>query len=606
MLHSFSLSLLLLWLATATCSSPSLWVDSPPFSVLLHSNFESNPVYGLLDGLLMAQREGRMFRLHPSDIKWEIVHHWHDFLRHPDFPPPTQPCSTSHWTHRVDLGTALNYSRALSTTLLSHSEGSDWLIDTVNETLYYTSMTPLQLNANGKRVRQIHIDATKRKDNIVVISRGTKDEWDSLVKFVDGCHYMLHTLECVPHTDWSLWWTNVHQTVHELEQKRLNHTYLEQILTFDRYPHLDGWFFQLSPWTWTRTAPVHVHDIQVRLSVVRMSDRHVWIASQPRDTPLYAPIDMQTRVHVAMLETQRFSSTKDSISYWCGAALGFTVMFILPIYLIVSQCKKMGGWAGNQPTHHTSLLSRPAILAKKTQGHIVICPFRKANLGTSSYDITLGQWYFRCGGDKRPEDYDPASHTVLPGRCETIRPFNIYNAQHVAQYFGEPQQAVKAKVWAKKYNVNLETVLGPGIRPNDRIIWLFPGETILAHSDEFIGGQVDVTTKLFARSSMGRCSVTACRDAGMGDCGYINRWTLEVQNCHRDFVVPLVVGRRIGQIVFFGTAPILDEAYWVKGKYQSARTVDDCITQWKPHDMLPRLDLDREIQESPSQEGKED
>jgi len=39
--------------------------------------------------------------------------------------------------------------------------------------------------------------------------------------------------------------------------------------------------------------------------------------------------------------------------------------------------------------------------------------------------------------------------------------------------------------------------------------------------------------------------------AGWGDVGYINRWTMEITNNSRFYAIPLVVGRRIAQIVFF-------------------------------------------------------
>lgn len=43
-----------------------------------------------------------------------------------------------------------------------------------------------------------------------------------------------------------------------------------------------------------------------------------------------------------------------------------------------------------------------------------------------------------------------------------------------------------------------------GIKPTDEIIWLAAGETILAHTREYIGGRGNVTTMMKARSSLGR------------------------------------------------------------------------------------------------------
>jgi deoxycytidine triphosphate deaminase len=46
--------------------------------------------------------------------------------------------------------------------------------------------------------------------------------------------------------------------------------------------------------------------------------------------------------------------------------------------------------------------------------------------------------------------------------------------------------------------------------PEDEIIFVRPGETILAHTQEFIGGRVDITTMMKARSSLGRCACDCC------------------------------------------------------------------------------------------------
>lgn len=62
-----------------------------------------------------------------------------------------------------------------------------------------------------------------------------------------------------------------------------------------------------------------------------------------------------------------------------------------------------------------------------------------------------------------------------------------------------------------------------------------------------------------ARSSLGRNFIEICKCAGWGDVGYVNRWTMEITNNSRYYTIPLVVGRRVAQIVFFETEGILDE-----------------------------------------------
>lgn len=55
----------------------------------------------------------------------------------------------------------------------------------------------------------------------------------------------------------------------------------------------------------------------------------------------------------------------------------------------------------------------------------------------------------------------------------------------------------------------------------DLIIWVAPGETILGHTEEFIGGRHNVTTMMKARSSMGRNFIEVCKCAGWGDVGML-------------------------------------------------------------------------------------
>jgi dCTP deaminase len=122
-----------------------------------------------------------------------------------------------------------------------------------------------------------------------------------------------------------------------------------------------------------------------------------------------------------------------------------------------------------------------------------------------------------------------------------------------------------------------------------------PGETILGHTQEFIGGRDHITTMMKARSSLGRSFISVCKCAGWGDVGYINRWTMEIQNTSNKYYIPLIVGRRIAQIVFFETGPIQATDYAAGGKYQSEGTLAQLKKSWKPHMMLPQLYRDRDI-----------
>lgn len=220
-------------------------------------------------------------------------------------------------------------------------------------------------------------------------------------------------------------------------------------------------------------------------------------------------------------------------------------------------------------------LSDKKILEAMKEGSIVIEPFKRANLATSSYDVTLGEYFFR----EQPSKYN---HSL----------YNIWSRSHMEHVWGakKVEKAVLAKEAFKKYNFTWE-----GISPSDKVIILKPGETILAHTNEFIGGREHITTMMKARSSMGRNFIEVCKCAGWGDVGYINRWTMEITNNSKNYIIPLVVGRRIAQIIFFETGPILASGYEKTGKYQTTGKVSELKRKWKPEQMLPKLYMDRDI-----------
>lgn len=216
-------------------------------------------------------------------------------------------------------------------------------------------------------------------------------------------------------------------------------------------------------------------------------------------------------------------------------------------------------------------LSDRRILEEMERGDIVIHPFNREQLATSSYDVTLGEYFFR--------------------ETQTNRPvYNIWDEKDTEEVWGQPMTASRADETAGL------CLPMRGIRPEHKVILISPGETILGHSNEFIGGRKRITTMMKARSSMGRNFIEVCKCAGWGDVGFFNRWTMEITNISRRHTIPLVVGRRIAQIVFFETGEILDRDYADAGKYQAAGATDQLVANWSPRMMLPRLHKDREIQ----------
>ena len=88
-----------------------------------------------------------------------------------------------------------------------------------------------------------------------------------------------------------------------------------------------------------------------------------------------------------------------------------------------------------------------------------------------------------------------------------------------------------------------------------------------------------------ARSSVGRNFISVCNDAGWGDVGYTNSWTMEISNGNK-FSVILVVNERIAQIVFYGTGPVKNQ---YSGSYQNTLDIDSLVNSWTPDSLLPKL-----------------
>lgn len=215
------------------------------------------------------------------------------------------------------------------------------------------------------------------------------------------------------------------------------------------------------------------------------------------------------------------------------------------------------------------VLSDQEIYTALERGDIVIEPFSDQQLNTASYDIRLGEWFYLC--------------EAMPFESE----FNPWDPEDVSRYYKGPFQAMTNRVWCDEYRGGR---IWSNIPEEAHIIVLRPGECILGHTQEFIGSRRDVVTMMHARSSIGRVNISTCDDAGWGDIGYINRWTMEIRN-KNNAVVPLVVGERMGQIIFFAAGPT-DRSYGNEGHYQSSRNLDELRQNWKPADMLPRLQLD--------------
>jgi dCTP deaminase len=211
----------------------------------------------------------------------------------------------------------------------------------------------------------------------------------------------------------------------------------------------------------------------------------------------------------------------------------------------------------------TSVLSDKQILQEMKNGNIWISPFQQNNLSNTSYDVTLGPNYYRCS--KNPQEL------LLP-----------WDEESVEKYWGDPQYAmtIMNEGMSQRYKLPIDT----------QFILLEPGELILGHTNEFIGGIHHIVCMMKAKSSMGRVGISVCKDACLGNIGYVNRWTMEIQNSSKS-TIPLVVGSRIAQIVFlYSGSP--SKSYEKKGAYQdSYESVEDLMKNWSVYEMIPKYKI---------------
>lgn len=207
------------------------------------------------------------------------------------------------------------------------------------------------------------------------------------------------------------------------------------------------------------------------------------------------------------------------------------------------------------------------------RGHIVFHPYNPDYINGSSIDVTLGFWYYR----------------INPLGDQTY--YNPFDQHDVERYFAGPYHGDQHELWAEKNK--MKPFLG--IPADHPIIVLGPGERILAHTHEFVGIKAPGTSTMQARSTWGRNGVAVCLDAGWGDPGYINRWTMEIYNMNQHESVVLPVGERIAQLVFYHTGPVAGEYSSMSGKYQSGSGDDlvGLIKEWRPEQMLPKAYEDK-------------
>lgn len=172
---------------------------------------------------------------------------------------------------------------------------------------------------------------------------------------------------------------------------------------------------------------------------------------------------------------------------------------------------------------------------------IVITPFDEANLGTTSYDVTLGEFYWTMTKDTMTQ----------PVIVDSNIPYGIWSKLHKGSH-----------------------IIGPG-------------ETILAHTEEFIGCRRGSVPELRCRSTLMRLGVSIATSAGWGDVGYFNRWCFTMTN-HSTRIIVIPVGKKVGQMIWHSCGKT-SKTYDEQGNYQKSACLSDIIENWHAEkDMLPK------------------
>ena len=108
----------------------------------------------------------------------------------------------------------------------------------------------------------------------------------------------------------------------------------------------------------------------------------------------------------------------------------------------------MNGPVGESPHYQAkmksnseySLLSDKRILEHKKLGNVIISPFKEENLGTASYDVSLGEYYYR-------------EQSENPGQVI----YSLWCEEDTRRVWGKPQKAVNASEYMKSVGLRLNS-----------------------------------------------------------------------------------------------------------------------------------------------------
>lgn len=174
------------------------------------------------------------------------------------------------------------------------------------------------------------------------------------------------------------------------------------------------------------------------------------------------------------------------------------------------------------------ILQDAAIKNAMKAGDVIISPFSEDQLNPNSYDVRLsGDFY--------------------------IVRWELFNQRNSPAFYG------------------------PVLLEDGAPVHIPNGGTILGRTVEVIGSLNNVTAKVYSKSSTRRLGVSVCDDAGVGDIGYVNHYTVELTGNTNAASPMLVVGMPFAQMVFIRTEGNAEKPY--NGQYKE--------NEW-PAGMVPK------------------
>ena len=227
---------------------------------------------------------------------------------------------------------------------------------------------------------------------------------------------------------------------------------------------------------------------------------------------------------------------------------------------------------------------------------IIIEPYRSINVQPNSYDISLGEYVARWVDNsvqQRQRMYIQNINNSLISHVEEHKKDIDISVMHNWELpigYGHDFYPDSSDLLIDLSNIEVSELFQIEKCESGKIR-INSGERILCHTKEFFGSDMYVPC-LATRSSIARLGLDICGSAGFGDLGYINRWTLELENnSPYDYLLP--VGTRVGQVYFHENhEDISNQMYQVyDGQYSLGTrrfSHREMIAKWQPEMMIPR------------------